>query len=752
MPGNKTLFNIDWINPEMHPTWSKWLAPVKGFRNEAYCTKCCRKFSLSNMGMQAVKSHEQGKVHQKILKNENSQISVASMFKVNVDNSAVHVKETSVPLNNDSHLTTPKTKTLDDLVIKRETAIAEILWALRIIMKRDSFNSCQDDGYLFKKMFSDSIIARNFAMGPDKASYVINYGLAPYFNSLLNKQLLECREYVVCFDEALNKIAQKGQMDIHVRFWCNVKQQVCTRYLNSAFLTKSKAENLLESFKEALHPLSLDKLLQVSMDGPSVNWKFLRLLKSDLELGDESPKLLEIGSCGLHVIHGAFQTGHSKAGWEVNRFLRGLYYLFKDSPSRRTDYTTISGSSTFPKKFCHIRWVENVLCAERAILIFENVKQYLNENPRLPENISVRNVQNCLNNKLMLPQLAFFKMLAEEIQPFLIKFQTSQPLAPFLYSSLLEMTQNLLRRFVKKEIIENATTPKKLAAINLSDNDNLLTYNQINIGFSATKYLNKSKVSEKDKGIFKMECRKFLVATVSKIFEKSPLLYSLTKGISSLVPELIIKNPNIAQQRMVICLKILHESNRLNESIAENARKEFISFCNFSREKKQIFLDFAPKENRLDSFFSQLLQGVQKFENFWLVVKIILIISHGNATVESGFSINKGLLLENLNEESIVSQRRVYDFVISSGGIKEIEVNEKMALSVKGSRMRWSAALEERRKKDEEFKKKLLSKKRQLEKIKSLKSKKLKLSKEKALEIELLESEITNEENILKNM
>ena len=30
------------------------------------------------------------------------------------------------------------------------------------------------------------------------------------------------------------------------------------------------------------------------------------------------------------MLHGAFQTGHKAAGWNVNQMLRGLYGLLKD--------------------------------------------------------------------------------------------------------------------------------------------------------------------------------------------------------------------------------------------------------------------------------------------------------------------------------------------------------------------------------------------------------------------------------------
>jgi len=42
-------------------------------------------------------------------------------------------------------------------------------------------------------------------------------------------------------------------------------------------------------------------------------------------------------------------------------------------------------------------------------------------------------------------------------------------------------------------------------------------------------------------------------------------------------------------------------------------------------------------------------------------MKLILVLSHGNAAVESGFSVNGDMLVENLHEASLVAQRIVYD-------------------------------------------------------------------------------------------
>ena len=58
----------------------------------------------------------------------------------------------------------------------------------------------------------------------------------------------------------------------------------------------------------------------------------------------------------------------------------------KESPTRREDYTEITGSSLFPLKFCVHRWVENVLVVQRAIeitLLMDTFLKTLAEKKRL---------------------------------------------------------------------------------------------------------------------------------------------------------------------------------------------------------------------------------------------------------------------------------------------------------------------------------------------------------------------------------
>jgi len=79
--------------------------------------------------------------------------------------------------------------------------------------------------------------------------------------------------------------------------------------------------------------------------------------------------LLNIASCNLHIAHGAFQDGLHATGWDIERFVSCLYWLFKDSPAWREDFSAATGCTTYPLKMCCHQWLENVEVCDRAVLL-----------------------------------------------------------------------------------------------------------------------------------------------------------------------------------------------------------------------------------------------------------------------------------------------------------------------------------------------------------------------------------------------
>ena len=102
----------------------------------------------------------------------------------------------------------------------------------------------------------------------------------------------------------------------------------------------STAKETLETFEKVHGKLDYaHNMIQISMDGLNVNWKMLDLMKEEKNVIDEgSQNLLEIGSCGFHVLHGAFKTAQSAITGQLEKFLKACHSIFKKSLTGKSTY------------------------------------------------------------------------------------------------------------------------------------------------------------------------------------------------------------------------------------------------------------------------------------------------------------------------------------------------------------------------------------------------------------------------------
>ena len=99
--------------------------------------------------------------------------------------------------------------------------------------------------------------------------------------------------------------------------------------------------------------------------------------------------------------------------------------------------------------------------------------------------------------------------------------------------------------------------------------------------------------------------------------------------------------------------------------------KALDEFSDFVQETKRIhteeFKSFRREKQRLDEFYFKPDFDIKRFKQFSFVLKIILTLSHGQAAVERGFSINKSLLKVNISEHSIISKKIIRDHMLANG-------------------------------------------------------------------------------------
>ena len=81
-------------------------------------------------------------------------------------------------------------------------------------------------------------------------------------------------------------------------------------------------------------------------------------------------------------------------------------------------------------------------------------------------------------------------------------------------------------------------------------------------------------------------------------------------------------------------------------------------------EFKEKLMEF-PRDERLDELYSDTL-GVSRFRKLASVVALVLTLSHGQASVERGFSQNNNLIQVNMSPDTIISKRIIKDHMLAN--------------------------------------------------------------------------------------
>ena len=300
-------------------------------------------------------------------------------------------------------------------------------------------------------------------------------------------------------------------------------------------------------------------------------------------------------------------------------------------------------------------------------------------------------------------KLQFFVTQANMLQPYLQKHQTDDPMAAFMAQDLAYIVRSAMSKFVKKDVIDTASSSAKLVNIELEKEDNLLPPKDVDVGFAVkaiTEKLQKDrKVSQLQIRSFFSECRTFLKAATAKILERCPLKYQLVRSLSALDPRHMALQPDDATRKFERLLAKLLMCRQFKADECDGAKRQFdVLLAEVQKYHKEEFEAYTTCQ-RLDKFFFKVLAEKPHYNVLWKVVKLVLVLSHGQAGIERGFSENKDILSCNMGEDTVKAYRTVYD------GVKhmkcefhDIPVSKELLKSCKQSRQRYSVFLEDQKK------------------------------------------------------
>lgn len=133
--------------------------------------------------------------------------------------------------------------------------------------------------------------------------------------------------------------------------------------------------------------------------------------------------------------------------------------------------------------------MENAEVAERALEMIPFLRKFVQkaaDQKTKPTSASYKIVEEFVQDPLLGLKLAFFKTLACDVEPFLREFQSDWPLIPFLHSALNSLLQTIMERFVKSECVKSN--------IDFMNEENLLKYSEIEIGFETNRKFKNGKM------------------------------------------------------------------------------------------------------------------------------------------------------------------------------------------------------------------------------------------------------------------
>ena len=159
---------------------------------------------------------------------------------------------------------------------------------------------------------------------------------------------------------------------------------------------------------------------------------------------------------------------------------------------------------------------------------------------------------------------------------------------------------------------------------------------------------------------------------------------------------------------------------------------------------------FDRKKDRLDALYNELYNRFKLSKPFQKFVNLILVLFHGNAAVERGFSINKYCLAENLHEESLIARRLVCDAVTTAGRPEKMDITNDMLLSCKNANGRWKESLKRKREEKESQANAWVKKQKIIKDIAALEANKRELEKKTESEKNILDMKIAELKDMQK--
>lgn len=247
---------------------------------------------------------------------------------------------------------------------------------------------------------------------------------------------------------------------------------------------------------------------------------------------------------------------------------------------------------------------------------------------------------------------------------------------PYLASDLAVLMKDLVSLFVKPEVVEENKSAWKLATLDVTKSENLLPAKKVAIGNGTHQALESSKIKPLQNLQFCDDTRGILKSIIKKLQDRCPLKYSLVRALVSIDPQQIVRDKITTTTQFETVTKKFAEGRLLTNHQCDSAQQQYRRFVD---DKMPELKKFDSEKDRLDEFYHTLMSDIGIYNHLWDVVQRILVVSHGQAVVERGFSVNDDMLLQNMKQPTLVARRLIHDTMTSLGiSVHEFKIEDQL--------------------------------------------------------------------------
>ncbi|KAK9543284.1 hypothetical protein VZT92_001075 [Zoarces viviparus] len=273
-------------------------------------------------------------------------------------------------------------------------------------------------------------------------------------------------------------------------------------------------------------------------------------------------------------------------------------------------------------------------------------------------------------------------------------------MVPFLAKELQSTLTGLLSSFIKREELAKIKTLLQLTKLDPQEKQIHVPLKHLDIGFSTKQALQKAseKLQENPVKIveFKKECVSLLAMTYKKMMERSPLMYPAVRHMRSLDPVMIVTETESATAMFEKLLQVLLNAGWCPATECDKVLSQYKAFSlDVNTNHKAEFHEFVYSFMELDEFSSRYLSVKEEYAELWNIMKCLFTLSHGQAAVERGYSVNKDMLVENLQEKTIIAMRLVHD---AMAGHTDEALPKDLKQHCRGARTIYEMYLEDQKK------------------------------------------------------